>query len=221
MVKRLLATGTWMPLLLLCGHAAAQDATGDASAQVAVGAGVATEPVPDRAAEAGEAPQGPGDRRTFWELIGEDNPNPATYEIGFVTIGMNQSWGLVNWKGGGIYFGAGGGVGVPFYRISKMEDRDIEIDGMLEAIFGNLFFRISPFHYADLDLGFRVALGASTFGVDDAPRSGFVRGGYADLRIGSRKVKLGPRFEYDSIAYAGLTETGWKITPLMLRVMSN
>ena len=39
--------------------------------------------------------------------------------------------------------------------------------------------------------------------------------------IDARKIKLGPRFEYDNILYSDYTETGWKLTPLMLRVVND
>ena len=224
MVKRYLVLGVIAPCLFSPGPARAlwAVADGEASAPAGASATVAVEPVPDRAAAAGEAPpEGQADDRTFWELIEEDNPNPATYEIGFVSIALNQTFGLVNWRGGGIYFGAGGGVGTPVYRISQMEDRDVGIDPMIEAIFGQIFLRISPVEFVDVDLGGRLALGATTYDIDDAPRGGFVRGGYGDLRVGSRKVKLGPRFEYDDVVYAGFREQGWKLTPLMLRVVND
>jgi hypothetical protein len=158
------------------------------------------------------------DAKGFWELIGQDDPRPTTYEIGFVSMGMNQAWRFVQWRGGGIYVGGGGGVGSNLYRISQMDDNPVGIDSMLEVIYGNAFLRVTPFEYADIDVGGRLALGAAFYDVTDAPRSGFVRGAYVDLRVGSRKIKFGPRFEYDSIAHSDYVAVGWKLTPLMLRV---
>ena len=158
------------------------------------------------------------DSRNFYDVIGEDDPRPANYDFSFLSIAANQNWPLTRWSGGGIYFGVGGGAGTPLYRVSKMEDRDIGIDPTIEILFANTYFRIAPFRYLDLDLGGRIALGASVFDVSDPPRAGFISGGYADLRVGSKKIKFGPRFEYDRIVFDRFTETGWKITPLMLRV---
>jgi hypothetical protein len=168
-----------------------------------------------------------GDRGpSFWELVGEDDPNPTTYEFSFLSIGINQNWGLARWKGGGVYFGAGGGLGTALYRISSMKDyrtkkaRDPEIDPTLEAVYGNVYLRLTPFKYVDLDVGGRLAVGSTTYDIADPPQAAFVRGAYVDLRIGTGKIKLGPRFEYDSILYSDFVETGWKITPLMLRVVN-
>jgi hypothetical protein len=223
MAKRVVVVGIMAPWLFTATLAATQEAaaTGQAGASASASLDPEADPAASPAGPASPTPPPSRDTRTFWEIIGEDNPNPATYEISFVSIALNKSWGIANWRGGGFYFGAGGGIGTSLYRISKMEDRDVSVDPMLEAVFGNLFFRISPVEFVDVDLGGRLALGSSLFEVEDAPRSGFVRGGYADLRIGSKKVKLGPRFEYDSIVYAGFNEAGWKLTPLMLRVVND
>lgn len=156
---------------------------------------------------------------SFYEVLGEDDPNPATYEFSFLSIGLNQNFGLAHWHGGGIYFGAGGGLGPTLWRIAKVEDRDIQVDNTIEIVYGNTYLRVTPVEYVDLDFGGRIALGATNFDISDAPRSTFITGGYADLRFGSKTIKLGPRFEYDHMVYADFSEDSWRITPLMLRVM--
>lgn len=158
------------------------------------------------------------DSRNFYDVIGEDDPRPANLEFSFLSVGATQNWPLTRWSGGGIYFGAGGAVGAPLYRISKMGDGDVGVDPTIEILSGNIYFRIAPFRYLDIDLGGRIALGASAFDVSDPPRAGFIESGYADLRVGTKKIKFGPRFEYDRIQYDRFAETGWKITPLMLRL---
>lgn len=156
---------------------------------------------------------------SFWDILGEDDPHPANFEFSFLSVAANQNIGLAHWGGGGIYFGAGGGIGTTLYKISKIEDRDVGIDPTIEALFANLYFRIAPFRYLDLDFGGRIAVGSTGYDVPDSPRGAFVRAGYADLRIGSKKIKVGPRFEYVSTVYADFNEVGWKLSPLMLRVM--
>jgi hypothetical protein len=159
------------------------------------------------------------DRKSFWDIVGEDDPNPTNYDFAFLSIGLHQNWGLSRWKGGGVYFGAGGGLGGPLWRITKMEDRDIDVDNTLEVVFGDAYLRLAPFHYMDLDVGGKIAIGSTSFGISDAPRSGFVRAAYADLRVGTKTIKFGPRLEFNSIVYSEITENGWKITPLMVRVL--
>lgn len=165
--------------------------------------------------------EAPGrDQRSYYELLGEDDPNPVNLDFSFLSIAINQNFGITTWRGGGIYFGAGGGVGTAIYRLSMMGDRDLQIDPMIEAVFGNAYLRITPFKYLDVDVGGRLALGATMYDISDAPRGGFVRGAYLDLRVGTQNIKLGPRIEYDSIVYSDFTEDGIRITPLMLRIVN-
>lgn len=171
--------------------------------------------------QAEERPADPAaDRQSFFELIDEDDPNPTNFDFSFVSVAIAQNFGLATWRGGGVYFGAGGGLGTPLFRLAKREGHDLGIDPTIEAVFGNLYFRVTPFRYLDLDLGGRLAVGQTTYDISDAPRGGFVRAGYADLRVGSAKIKFGPRFEYASTVYSDFNESSWKITPLLLRVMN-
>jgi hypothetical protein len=78
---------------------------------------------------------------------------------------------------------------------------------------------VAPVRYVDLDVGAKLALVSTLADVADPPRSGFLQGGYADLRVGSPTIKLGPRFEYARVSYAEFHEKGWKLTPLMVRVV--
>lgn len=142
--------------------------------------------------------------------------NPANYEFGFVTVGANQAWNIA---GDVLFFGAGGGIGAPLYRYSKIGDRDPGWDPNLDIVYGNLFLRIAPVPYVDLDLGGKISLGATLYDVPDPPQSAFTFGGYADLRVGSRTVKFGPRFEYVKMEHSNFAETGWILTPLMARVV--
>ena len=64
-----------------------------------------------------------------------------------------------------------------------------------------------------------MGLGAALFNVPNAPQSSFTYGGYADLRFGSATIKIGPRFEYNRIAHSDYFENGWRITPLIVRVV--
>jgi hypothetical protein len=142
--------------------------------------------------------------------------NPANYEFAFVSVGAYQTWNLA---GRVLYFGAGGGLGPPLYRISKIGDNDLGWYPNLDIVYGNVFLRVAPVEYVDIDIGPKIAIGATLFDVPDAPESAFSYGGYADLRVGSRTVKLGPRFEYMRIAHSNFYEKGWILTPLMLRVV--
>jgi hypothetical protein len=145
------------------------------------------------------------------------DPKPANYEFGFVTVGANQAWNLV---GKWLFFGAGGGLGPPLYRYGKIKGHPTRgWNNNLDIVYGNLFLRIAPVKYVDLDFGPKISLGATLWDVPDAPESAFSYGGYVDLRIGSRTVKLGPRFEYMRIAHSSFYDTAWMITPLMARVV--
>jgi hypothetical protein len=145
--------------------------------------------------------------------------NPANYEFAFVSVGAYQAWSLA---GRVLYFGAGGGVGPPLYRYAKLGDNDAGWYPNLDIVYGNVFLRIAPVQYVDIDVGPKIAIGATLYDVppvSTAPESAFSYGGYADLRVGSRTVKLGPRFEYMRIAHSNYYEKGWILTPLMLRVV--
>jgi hypothetical protein len=142
--------------------------------------------------------------------------NPAHYEFAFISMGAYQTWGLA---GRWLYFGAGGGIGPPLYRYAKLGDRDAGWDPSLDIVYGNAFLRIQPIVNLDLDFGPKIAIISSMYDVTAAPQAGFSYGGYVDLRIGSRTIKLGPRFEYDRVAYFDTYDKGWRLTPLMLRVV--
>jgi hypothetical protein len=146
----------------------------------------------------------------------EIDPKPANYEFGFVTVGANQAWNLL---GRWLFFGAGGGLGPPLYRYGKISGSKRGWNNNLDIIYGNLFLRVAPIRYVDLDFGAKLSLGATLWDVPDPPESSFAYGGYVDLRIGSPKVKFGPRFEYVRIAHSSFYESGWLITPLMARVV--
>ncbi len=163
----------------------------------------------------------------------EDEPDlkfdmPSTYEFAFVSVGITQAWSIA---GRTLFLGAGGGIGPALFRISQLKcsdavgpcddssTRDVGIDPSLEIAYGNGFVRLSPIPYVDLDVGPKVAIGTTLYNVPEPPRPSFIYGGYADLRIGSRTIKLGPRFEYSRTAYADFYQNGWKLTALMLRVV--
>jgi hypothetical protein len=142
--------------------------------------------------------------------------DPANYEFAFVSVGAYQSWSIVDRK---LFFGMGGGLGPPLYRYSKLGSKDAGWDPILEIAYANLFLRWAPVRYVDIDVGPKIALGSALFDVTDAPQSAFSYGGYVDLRVGTPTIKVGPRFEYDRIAYSNYYESGWRLTPLMLRVV--
>ena len=165
----------------------------------------------------------------------EDEPDlkfdmPSTYEFAFVSVGITQAWSIA---GRTLFLGAGGGIGPALFRLSQMKcsdaeptsgcddtsTRDLGIDPSLEIAYGSGFVRLSPIPYLDLDVGPKVAIGTTLYNVPEPPRPSFIYGGYADLRVGSRTIKLGPRFEYSRTAYADFYQNGWKLTALMLRVV--
>jgi hypothetical protein len=152
--------------------------------------------------------------KSTWQDPGD--PNPAHYEFAFVSMGAYQTWALA---GRWLYVGAGGGIGPPLYRYSKLGDKAAGWDTTLDIVYGNAFLRIQPIPNIDLDFGPKIAIISALYDVTAAPQAGFSYGGYVDLRVGSRTIKLGPRFEYDRIAYFDTYDKGWRLTPLMLRVV--
>jgi hypothetical protein len=142
--------------------------------------------------------------------------NPAHYEFGFVSVGAYQTWAIA---GDVLFFGAGGGLGPNIYRYSKLGENKAGWDVSVEIAYANAFIRLEPIPNLDIDVGPRMGLGGALYNVRDAPQSAFSYGGYVDLRVGSERIKVGPRFEYDRIAYSDYYENGWKLTPLMLRVV--
>lgn len=195
---------------LLAGVARAEEPSTPSQPAVSVSlGGSASAPAPaaeaNPAADSGSSAE-PDDR----------DPKPSNYEFGFVTVGANQAWNIA---GRILFFGMGGGVGAPLYRYSKMKDHDAGWNQNLDIVYGNIFLRFAPVEYVDLDFGPKLALGATLWDVPDPPESAFTYGGYVDLRVGSRKVKLGPRFEYVKIAHSNFYDTGWIFTPLMARVV--
>jgi hypothetical protein len=144
----------------------------------------------------------------------QGDSSPAYYEFAFVSMGAYQTWAIA---GRWLYVGAGGGVGPPLYRYSKRAGEDADWDPSLEVAYGNLFIRLQPVPYLDIDVGPKIALISTLDGTVDPPESGFSYAGYVDLRVGSRNIKVGPRFEYGRVAYADAHDKGWRVTPLMLR----
>jgi hypothetical protein len=212
-MKRHCAVTAISAIALFTGAALAQEPSG-APSQPAVSVslgGSASAPAPaaqeNPAADSGSSSDSKKD---------ETDPKPANYEFGFVTVGANQAWNIV---GRVLFFGMGGGVGAPLYRYSKFKDQDAGWNKNLDIVYGNIFLRFAPVPYVDLDFGPKLALGATLWDVVDPPESAFSYGGYADLRVGSRKVKFGPRFEYVRMAHSNFYETGWIFTPLMARVV--
>jgi len=192
-------------LLAAAGTAQAADTDDEAGASGAATVPIVTAP---NAAAHDEAPS---------SSLAERGPkNPANYEFSFVSVGAYQTWSLVD---GLLYFGAGGGLGPTLYRYSKLGKNEAGWDPNLDIVFANAFLRLSPVPYIDLDLGPKISLGSALFDVVDPPQSAFSYGGYVDLRVGSPTVKFGPRFEYDRIAYATYFENGWRLSPLMVRVV--
>jgi hypothetical protein len=147
---------------------------------------------------------------------GTRDKNPAHYEFAFVSVGAYQTWAIC---GDILYFGAGGGIGPPLYRYSKLGSNKAGWDPGLDIAYANAFLRVAPVRNLDIDVGPKIALGSALYGVRDAPQTAFSFGGYVDLRFGSERIKVGPRFEYDRIAYSDYYENGWRLTPLMLRVV--
>ena len=142
--------------------------------------------------------------------------NPANYEFAFVSVAAYQNWSLADrW----LFFGAGGGLGPPLYRISKLGSNKVGIDPDLDIAYANAYLRFEPCRYLDLDVGPKIALGSALYNVKDSPQNAFSVGGYVDLRVGSPTIKVGPRFEYDYIAYSDYSEKGWRLTPLLLRIV--
>lgn len=154
------------------------------------------------------------------------NKNPSNYEFAIVSVAAYQTWAIA---GNVLYFGIGGGVGPPLYRYGKLGSTNASDqtgvshkagwDPTLDIVYANAFLRVTPFKNLDLDVGPKIALGGALYNVNDAPQTAFSYGGYVDLRVGSERVKVGPRFEYDRIAYSNYYENGWRLTPLMLRIV--
>lgn len=140
---------------------------------------------------------------------------PAHYEFGFVTVGAYQTWAVA---GRWLYLGAGGGLGPTLYRYSKLGSRDAGWDTSIEVAYANAFVRVQPIKYVDIDLGPKIAIGSELDQGKDPPQSTFSIGGVLDLRVGTENIKVGPRFEYDRVAYYDYYENAWRLTPLLVRV---
>lgn len=144
-----------------------------------------------------------------------DDARPANYEFAFVSVGAYQAWSVA---GRCLYVGVGGGLGPALYRYGKMSGSGAGWSHVWEGIYAHPIVRIAPFPFLNLDIGPKIGLATSYYGVPDAPQGAFTYGGYADVRAGSRTVKVGPRIEYVKVAYGSFYETGWIVTPLMVRV---
>ncbi|HVW27778.1 MAG TPA: hypothetical protein VHC69_20575 [Polyangiaceae bacterium] len=204
------ATASLCGIFALCGGAElARAADAEASASISLG-GDST------AAASAEGASPEADSAPKEEPVDPRIRNPANYEFAFVSVAAYQTWALA---GSVLYFGAGGGLGPPLYRIAKIGHNSLGWDPDLQIAYANVFLRIAPVRYVDIDLGPIIGLGSSLFNVPDAPQSTFSYGGYVDLRIGSPTIKLGPRFEYDRDAHSTFSENGWRLTPLLLRVV--
>jgi len=147
---------------------------------------------------------------------GSDNSHmkPKNYEFGFVTIGAYQTWAVA---GKWLYLGVGGGVGPPLYRFSKVGSRDATWDTSVEVLYGNAFARIRT-SFLEVDLGPKIAITSELDQAKNPPQGGFSYGGVFDLRFGTEKIKIGPRFAFERVANYDYYENAWRITPLMLRV---
>ena len=210
-----IATGTLSgALVLLCGAegAWAADAQGNAGASISLSGDSTASASASGEGAAPEADTAPKEEAPVDPRV----RNPPNYEFAFVSVAAYQNWALA---GSVLYFGAGGGLGPPLYRISKIGHNSVGWDPDLEIAYANAYLRFSPMQYLDLDIGPKIALGSALFNVPDAPQSSFSYGGYVDLRVGSKTVKVGPRFEYDRVAHSDFSENGWRITPLLVRVM--
>ncbi len=200
--------------LCLLGAAALSAASAQAEGSSGPGLSLA---VGASASSDGSAPSPTADTPSQTEVPEDPRVrDPANYEFAFVSVGAYQTWSLA---GHFLYFGAGGGLGPPLYRYSKLGDNKAGWDPSLDIVYGNVFLRVKPIPYIDLDLGPKIAITSALDKVKDPPQSGFSYGGYVDLRVGSKNIKVGPRIEYDRIAYYNYYENGWRITPLMLRVV--
>lgn len=220
-------------VLALSGVARAEGAAGGATLTLGGGASASGSTSEAPAAEASasaeaappQADSGSGEREDdSWR-----SKNPAQYEFAFVSVGASQSWSIA---GKVLFFGIGGGLGPPLYRVAKLSHgstcgaagtacykSEFGWDHDLEIAYADVFLRIAPIKYVDINLGPKIALGSALFGVPDAPQSSFSYGGFVDLRFGSPKIKVGPRFEYDRVAHADFYEHGWRLTPLMVSVV--
>ena len=145
----------------------------------------------------------------------QTDPRPAHYEFAFVSVAAYQTWAIA---GRWLYLGAGGGLGPPLYRYSKVGSRDPGWDTSLEVIYGNAFVRLQPIPNLDIDVGPKIAITSELDQGKDPPQSAFAYGGVFDLRVGTETIKVGPRFEFERVAYYNYYENAWRITPLMLRV---
>lgn len=140
---------------------------------------------------------------------------PKNYEFGFVTVGAYQTWAVA---GHWLYLGAGGGVGPPLFRFSKVGDREAGVDTAFEVLYGNAFARIKT-EYVEVDVGPKIAITSELYQLKaDRPQGGFSYGGVLDLRFGTETIKVGPRFTFERVANYDYYENAWRITPLMLRV---
>jgi hypothetical protein len=185
------------------------------SADVSLGGG-------SSAGTSGEAPVAAEEKSPTEDAPKAEEPvdprvkNPANYEFAFVSVAAYQTWSIA---GSVLYFGAGGGIGPPLYRVGKIGHNKFGWDPDLEIATANIFLRVKPVQYVDIDIGPKMGLGSTLFNAKDAPQSSFSYGGYVDLRFGSPTIKLGPRFEYDRVAHSDYFENGWRLTPIMLRVV--
>ncbi len=141
---------------------------------------------------------------------------PSNYEFAFVSVAAYQNWTLVDRV---LFFGAGGGLGPPLYRYSKLGSNKAGWDPDLDIAYANVYLRVAASRFVDIDVGPKIAIGSALYNVKDPPQSAFSFGGYVDLRVGSPTIKFGPRFEFDHVAYSDYSETGWRITPLLLRIV--
>ena len=208
--------------------AAATLVVGQANAEgLSLGVGASTSSAPGGDGTASAAPP-PADDSTASPSPTADTSNPsksterdlsldhATYEFAFVSVAAYQAWSIA---GSILSVGAGGGLGPALYRYGKLGDKPAGWDPTLEIAYANAFLRFSPIENIDLDVGPKIGLGSALYDAPDAPVTAFAFGGYADLRVGTDRIKVGPRFEYDRIEYAQTYENGWRLTPLMLRIV--
>jgi hypothetical protein len=194
---------------LCVGAEAARAADAEASASLSLGGDTSAS-----ASAEGASPE--ADSAPKEEPVDPRKRNPPIYEFAFVSVAAYQTWAIA---GSALYFGAGGGLGPPLYRISKIGHNALGVDPELTIAYANAFLRIVPARFVDIDVGPIISLGSALFNVPDAPQSSFSYGGYADLFFGSSTIKLGPRFEFERVAHQTFTESGFRITPLLLRIV--
>src|SRR5947207_701202 len=100
-----------------------------ASAQAGAGATISLEGGSASGAASASAPPERDAPAAKEEPVDPRVKNPANYEFAFVSVGAYQTWSIA---GSVLYFGAGGGLGPPLYRYSKLGGRKAGWDAALD-----------------------------------------------------------------------------------------